>query len=88
MKLMSALVDVALNLSINLDHTQRQYDAERHKTRNKQASERLEMLLQKRQEVGTDLKAWISYSEKYIFVQICTLENTYVYKINECIGLI
>ena len=51
MKLMTALVDVALNLSINLDHTQRQYDAERQKNRNKQASERLEMLLAKRQEV-------------------------------------
>ena len=51
MKLMSALVDVALNLSINLDHTQRQYDAERQKNKAKQASERLEMLLQKRQEV-------------------------------------
>ena len=52
MKLMSALVDVALNLSINLDHTQRQYDAERQKNKAKQASERLEMLLQKRQEVS------------------------------------
>ena len=55
MKLMTALVDVALNLSINLDHTQRQYDAERQKNRNKQASERLEMLLAKRQEVCTNL---------------------------------
>ena len=51
MKLMTALVDVALNLSINLDHTQRQYEAERQKNRNKQASERLEMLMAKRQEV-------------------------------------
>ena len=52
MKLMTALVDVALNLSINLDHTQRQYEAERQKTRSTQASERLEMLMAKRQEVG------------------------------------
>ena len=52
MKLMTALVDVALTLSINMDHTQRQYDAERQKTRAKQASERLENLMQKRQEVS------------------------------------
>ena len=39
MKLMTALVDVALNLSINLDNTQRQYESERQKTKNKQAIE-------------------------------------------------
>ncbi len=48
---MTALVDVALNLSINLDHTQRQYESERQKNRNKQASGMLEMLMSKRQEV-------------------------------------
>ena len=52
MKLMSALVEVALTLSINLDHTQRQYDAEQKKASSKQATERLEMLLHKRQEVS------------------------------------
>lgn len=31
MKLMTALVNVALNLSINMDNTQRQYEAERIK---------------------------------------------------------
>ena len=51
---MTALVDVALGLSINLDHTQRQYEAERAKGKSKQASERLEMLIQKRQEVSRD----------------------------------
>ena len=51
MKLMSALVNVALNLSINLDHTQRQYEIERQKAKSKQATERLEMLLSKRREV-------------------------------------
>lgn len=51
MKLMTALVDVALNLSINLDNTQRQYEAERQKNRDKRATERLEMLMAKRQEV-------------------------------------
>ena len=52
MKLMTALVDVALNLSINFDNTQRQYEAERQKTQSKRASERLEMLMAKRQEVS------------------------------------
>lgn len=51
MKLMTALVDVALNLSINLDNTQRQYEAERQKQQPKRANDRLEMLLQRRQEV-------------------------------------
>ena len=52
MKLMTALVDVALNLSINLDNTQRQYESERAKQSNKRAGDRLELLMQKRQEVG------------------------------------
>ena len=51
MKLMTALVDVALTLSIAVDHTQRQYEAERQKGQKKQASERLDMLMAKRQEV-------------------------------------
>lgn len=52
MKLMTALVDVALNLSINLDNTQRQYEAERAKQQNKRAGDRLELLMTKRQEVS------------------------------------
>ncbi|KAM8897811.1 cohesin subunit SA-2-like isoform 4-T4 [Spinachia spinachia] len=51
MKLMTALVNVALNLSINMDNTQRQYDAERNKVVAKRASDRLELLLQKRKEL-------------------------------------
>jgi len=51
MKLMTALVDVALNVSITLDHVQRQYDSERSKSKGKQASDRLENLLEKRKEV-------------------------------------
>ena len=51
MKLMTALVDVALNLSINLDNTQRQYESERAKQQNKRAGDRLDLLMQKRQEV-------------------------------------
>uniref|UniRef100_A0A8C9WDI0 STAG2 cohesin complex component n=1 Tax=Scleropages formosus TaxID=113540 RepID=A0A8C9WDI0_SCLFO len=51
MKLMTALVNVALNLSINMDNTQRQYETERNKTIGKRASDKLELLLQKRKEV-------------------------------------
>lgn len=61
MKLMTALVNVALSLSINLDHTQRQYDVERQKTKPKQATERLEMLLAKRREVSL---SWIFSSRR------------------------
>ncbi|XP_030044324.1 cohesin subunit SA-2-like, partial [Microcaecilia unicolor] len=53
MKLMTALVNVALNLSINMDNTQRQYEAERNKMIGKRANDRLELLLQKRKEVRT-----------------------------------
>lgn len=49
---MTALVNVALNLSINMDNTQRQYEAERNKMIGKRASDRLELLLQKRKEVS------------------------------------
>lgn len=52
MKLMTALVNVALNLSINQDNTQRQYEAERNKVAGKRANEKLELLLEKRKEVG------------------------------------
>ncbi|XP_022098591.1 cohesin subunit SA-2-like isoform X2 [Acanthaster planci] len=51
MKLMTSLVNVALNLSVNLDNTQRQHDTERAKQTSKRASERIEMLLAKRQEI-------------------------------------
>ena len=51
MKLMTALVNVALNLSVNIDNTQRQYETERAKQTSKRASERIEMLLAKRQEI-------------------------------------
>uniref|UniRef100_A0A4W3JK17 Cohesin subunit SA n=1 Tax=Callorhinchus milii TaxID=7868 RepID=A0A4W3JK17_CALMI len=51
MKLMTALVNVALNLSIHQDNTQRQYEAERNKMIGKRANDRLELLLQKRKEL-------------------------------------
>ncbi|XP_012675064.2 cohesin subunit SA-2-like isoform X2 [Clupea harengus] len=51
MKLMTALVNVALNLSINMDNTQRQYEAERNKAIAKRSGERVELLFQKRKEL-------------------------------------
>ncbi|XP_052800827.1 cohesin subunit SA-2-like isoform X2 [Mya arenaria] len=71
MKLMTALVDVALNLSINLDNTQRQYDSERQKTKNKQATERLNLLLVKRQELEenqAEIRNMLTYIFKGVFV--------------------
>lgn len=58
MKLMTALVNVALNLSINMDNTQRQYEAERNKIIGKRANDRLELLLQKRKEVSAIFSCW------------------------------
>ncbi|KAL5005539.1 hypothetical protein ScPMuIL_018995 [Solemya velum] len=71
MKLMTALVDVALNLSINLDNTQRQYEAERQKTQNKRANERLDILLAKRQELEenqAEIRSMLTYIFKGVFV--------------------
>ncbi|KAF7278077.1 stromal antigen isoform X2 [Rhynchophorus ferrugineus] len=71
MKLMTALVDVALTVSINLDNTQRQYEAERQKSREKRASDRLEALLGKRQELEEnmdEIKNMLTYMFKSVFV--------------------
>lgn len=71
MKLMTALVDVALTVSVNLDNTQRQYEAERQKTREKRASDRLESLLGKRQELEEnmdEIKNMLTYMFKSVFV--------------------
>uniref|UniRef100_A0A3B3VET1 Cohesin subunit SA n=1 Tax=Poecilia latipinna TaxID=48699 RepID=A0A3B3VET1_9TELE len=61
MKLMTALVNVALNLSIHQDNTQRQYEAERNKIAGKRANEKLELLLQKRKEVNIHLITFLIY---------------------------
>ncbi|XP_064615065.1 cohesin subunit SA-2-like [Liolophura sinensis] len=71
MKLMTALVDVALNLSINLDNTQRQYEAERQKNQSKRAGERLELLMSKRQELEEnqeEIRNMLTYIFKGVFV--------------------
>lgn len=61
---MTALVNVALNLSINMDNTQRQYEAERNKIIGKRANDRLELLLQKRKEVSATLAGVVCAYDK------------------------
>ncbi|CAL8094125.1 unnamed protein product [Calicophoron daubneyi] len=71
MKMMTALVDVALNVSINRDNTQRQYESERGKLVNRRASERLEVLMQRRQELEENMeevKNMLIYLFKGVFV--------------------
>lgn len=79
MKLMTALVDVALTVSVNLDNTQRQYEAERQKARDKRASDRLEWLLTKRQELEEnmdEIKNMLTYMFKSVFVHRYRLHIT------------
>lgn len=65
MKMMTALVDVALNVSINRDNTQRQYESERSRSGNSATtsrrsgsavSDRLEVLMTRRQELEENMK--------------------------------
>ncbi len=70
-KLMTALVDVALTVSVNLDNTQRQYNAERNKIGDKRVSDRLENLLAKRTELEEnmeEIKNMLTYMFKSVFV--------------------
>lgn len=71
MKLMTALVDVALLVSINFDNTARQYDIEGSKPRDKRAPERLESLMAKRTELEEnmdEIKNMLTYMFKSVFV--------------------
>lgn len=71
MKLMTALVDVALLVSVNFDNAARQYEAERLKTRDKRASDRLEGLMSKRTELEEnmdEIKNMLTYMFKSVFV--------------------
>ena len=71
LKLMTALVDVALTVSINLDNTARQYDTERSKAKENRASDRLEVLMTKRQELEEnmdEIKNMLTYMFKSVFV--------------------
>lgn len=71
MKLMTALVDVALLVSVNCDNSLRQYEAERLKARDKRATDRLESLMQKRTELlenMDEIKNMLTYMFKCVFV--------------------
>ncbi|XP_055322653.1 cohesin subunit SA-1 isoform X2 [Sitodiplosis mosellana] len=71
MKLMTALVDVALLVSVNFDNAARQYESERLKTRDKRANDRLESLLTKRTELEEnmeEIKNMLTYMFKSVFV--------------------
>ncbi|XP_059620439.1 cohesin subunit SA-1 [Phlebotomus argentipes] len=71
MKLMTALVDVALLVSVNFDNAARQYEAERLKTRDQRASDRLESLMAKRTELEEnmdEIKNMLTYMFKSVFV--------------------
>lgn len=86
MKLMTALVNVALNLSIHQDNTQRQYEAERNKIIGKRANEKLELLLQKRKEVQSQF--WLKYNrvadlDIYIYVYM----YIYIYVSTVCVSM-
>ena len=48
---MTALVDIALTISIQKDQCQRQYEAERQKSTARRAADRLDTLTTKRKEV-------------------------------------
>ena len=61
MKLMSFLVDVALQLSVSLDNTQRQYENERGKEASKRASERIATLVERREEVRCYNFLWFKF---------------------------
>ena len=71
MKLMTALVDVALTVSINLDNAQRQYDSEQQKATGKRTTQRLEALMRKRHELEEnmdEIKNMLTYMFKSVFV--------------------
>lgn len=68
---MTALVDVALIVSINLDNIQRQYETEYLKSQTKRASNSLEALLAKRQELEenmNEIKNMLTYLFNSVFV--------------------
>lgn len=71
MKLMTALVDVALLVSINFDNVARQCESEALKTHDKRANERLKDLKDKRlklKENMEEIKNMLTYMFKSVFV--------------------
>ncbi|KAH8329283.1 hypothetical protein KR074_006906 [Drosophila pseudoananassae] len=71
MKLMTALVDVALLVSNNFDNAAKQFEAERVKSRDRRASDRLDSLMTKRSELEEnmdEIKSMLTYMFKSVFV--------------------
>ena len=71
MKMMTALVDVALAVSLNLETNQRQYQTEYQKNKDKRGSGPLESILAKRQELEEnidEIKNMLTYMFKSVFV--------------------
>lgn len=71
MKLMTALVDVALLLSVNLDNILRQYEMERMKPKEQRLEQRLVQLTEKKSEMEDntkDINIMLSYMFKSLFV--------------------
>ncbi|XP_062835315.1 cohesin subunit SA-3 isoform X2 [Anolis carolinensis] len=71
MKLMTALVRVALSISVQKDNRQRQYEAERAKGLNRRAPEKMEELLEQRrefQEKQEELESLMNAIFKGVFV--------------------
>lgn len=71
MKLMTALVDVALLVSVHLDKAIRQYESERMKSSHDVSEDRLESLIGKRQELEEnmdEIKNMLTYLFKSVFV--------------------
>jgi cohesin complex subunit SA-1/2 len=65
---MSALVDIALSISIQKDQSQRQYEAERQKSTARRAADRLETLTAKRKEV-CDLSSFFYSTSVFILAR-------------------
>lgn len=71
LKIMTALVDVLLALSIAKDACQRQFDNERQKTQAKRATDRMEMLQAKRKELEEneyEIQNFINFIFKAVFI--------------------
>ncbi|CAM4843450.1 unnamed protein product [Rotaria magnacalcarata] len=71
LKVMTALVDIALTISIQRDQCQRQYEAERQKTSAKRAADRLDTLTTKRKELEgneNEIKSFMNFIFKGVFI--------------------
>ncbi|CAF4315533.1 unnamed protein product, partial [Rotaria sp. Silwood2] len=71
LKVMTALVDIALTISIQKDQCQRQYEAERQKSSARRAADRLDALTTKRKELEgneNEIKSFMNFVFKGVFI--------------------